>query len=354
MFKHVLFVGPQYKDHRGGIGAVLATYAASIEGFQFIASFDGNRGKIGNVMVFLRCIIKLSWRLAFRKEIEIIHLHSASKGSFYRKYILFLLAKYLGRRKVIYHLHGGNFHNFYDSSSGRVKRAINHIFSKADSIVCLSNSWSKYLGETFNSPKLAVVNNPVSLGNSSDHQHEKTNSRLHLLFLGLINENKGIFDLLTAIVNEKNFFEGKIVLSIGGSGDVEKLEKFIKEKGIDSIVKFKGWVDGQEKEVILSACDVLILPSYYEGLPVCILEAMNHGKAIIATTVGGIPEIVTNNENGFLFTPGDTKTLTSLLKMLTTDPELVKRLGDASLEKVKPYLINNVIKQLEVIYKSIA
>lgn len=148
-FKRVLFIGPQYKDHRGGIGAVLATYAACLEDFQFIASFDGSKGKIGNLIVFLQCIIKLSYRLALRKEIEIIHLHSASKGSFCRKYILFLLAKFIGGRKVVYHLHGGNFHNFYSTSSRGIKRAISHIFNKADYTICLSNSWFRYLDETY-------------------------------------------------------------------------------------------------------------------------------------------------------------------------------------------------------------
>src|SRR5690606_121092 len=136
-------------------------------------------------------------------------------------------------------------------------------------------------------------------------------------------------------------------------GEVESLRNYIENENLSDIVEYVGWVDGQKKNDLLLQCNVLILPSYNEGLPISILEAMSYGKAIIATTVGGIPEIVSDNENGFLFTPGDKETLAFLIKKFTTDPELIKRLGDVSLKKVQPYLIDNVIKQLEVIYKSI-
>ena len=126
-----------------------------------------------------------------------------------------------------------------------------------------------------------------------------------LLFLGLLGKNKGIYDLLECIRDHKVEFQGKLKLYIGGNGEIEHVKQLIKEYGIADIVIFEGWVSGDKKIELLNKSDAYILPSYKEGLPISILEAMSYGMPIISTPVGGIPEIVSNGENGYLVEPGN-------------------------------------------------
>lgn len=114
-----------------------------------------------------------------------------------------------------------------------------------------------------------------------------------------------------------------------------------------------GWVTREEKEIVLKKTDVFILPSYREGLPVSILESMSYGKAIIATNVGGIPEVVRDRENGLLIVPGELKQLENSLDFFIQNPELIKEYGIVSERIVQKYLPHSVLKDLTCIYESL-
>src|SRR5699024_2888363 len=140
----------------------------------------------------------LSWKLLFQKDIKIVHLHGASKGSFYRMYILFLLSKYIFHKKVVYHIHGGGFRHFYEQSGIFIKRLIEHIMNHSDLIICLSKYWYQYFDETFKIKDLYILNNPV-LQPSNTCLPKVRGAKIHFLFLGLIGKGKGIFDLLKVV-----------------------------------------------------------------------------------------------------------------------------------------------------------
>src|SRR5690606_40232854 len=111
------------------------------------------------------------------------------------------------------------------------------------------------------------------------------------------------------------------------------------------------WIDGTQKDELLTICDILVLPSYSEGLPMSILEAMSYGKTIISTSVGGIPEIVKEGENGFLVTPGDKRSLSEVLNKILGDRNLLDIMGNNSQNRIQPYLIYHVFEQLKSIYQ---
>jgi glycosyltransferase involved in cell wall biosynthesis len=127
----------------------------------------------------------------------------------------------------------------------------------------------------------------------------------------------------------------------------------IEKNNLQSIVKYAGWVSGELKESLLKGADVYILPSYNEGLPISILEAMSYKLPIISTPVGGITEVVHNNINGFIIQPGDKQAMFDALNKLIEQPMLVKAMGNKSSEIVEPYYAENVIPKLENIYKSL-
>jgi glycosyltransferase involved in cell wall biosynthesis len=127
----------------------------------------------------------------------------------------------------------------------------------------------------------------------------------------------------------------------------------IRQHKLEDIVFFEGWVSGEKKTTLLQESDVYVLPSYFEAMPLSILEAMSYGLPVIATTVGGVPEIVKNGKNGFLITPGDKKELAKSIKMFLHDMSLLRAYGETSSCLVQPYFAKNVLPKLEKIYNGL-
>jgi glycosyltransferase involved in cell wall biosynthesis len=343
-------IGPDYHKHRGGVGAVIEVYSRYFEVFNFIESY-----KVGSFLfksyVFSLSLIKLFLTLFSNRNIKIVHIHGSCNGSFYRKFIISVICKYLFRKIIIYHIHGGGFKIFYEKSNILVKRLINTLFSTADIVICLSQSWMEYYKQNFKIKRLIILPNIIDYPIKTEDS-AKTNL-ITLLFLGLICEAKGTFDLIEVIAKNKEQYRARIKLLIGGNGEVQHLRDLISKHSIEDIVEFLGWISNKEKADVLNNSDVYILPSYYEGLPISILESMSYGKAIIATNVGGIPEIVRNKENGLLINPGDLEQIKQAIDCFLENPGLIRVYGATSEQMVQKYLPRAVIKELEDIYKSV-
>jgi glycosyltransferase involved in cell wall biosynthesis len=122
---------------------------------------------------------------------------------------------------------------------------------------------------------------------------------------------------------------------------------------LQDLVEFKGWVTGAQKKALLQQADVFVLPSYYEGVPVAILEAMSYGKPIIATPVGGIPEIVQSGMNGWLHQPGDQAALLNAIRHYIDQPQSIQTHGAWSGKMIQDYYPGSIMPQLEGIYRSL-
>ena len=168
----------------------------------------------------------------------------------------------------------------------------------------------------------------------------------------MITAQKGIYDLLDVIKEIRHDLKDKFCLHIGGNGETERLQKLIDENDLSDLVRFEGWVSGEKKKELLSLADAYILPSYIEGLPISILEAMSYGLPILSTPVGGIPEVV-DETNGILFTPGDKKEMADAIKSMVGNPQIGKSKGNASREKAVRYYPDNVASELIEIYNGI-
>lgn len=93
---------------------------------------------------------------------------------------------------------------------------------------------------------------------------------------------------------------------IAGTGDIGNIKKASLERNIQNNISFPGWLDEIERDHYLKMSDIFFLPSYTEGMPMSILEAMGYGLPVVSTNIGGIPDLVKNNENGYLSDPGNT------------------------------------------------
>lgn len=346
MMNDVLFVGPDHGTHRGGIAAVLDTYSAHIRPFKFISSYN-NSGFLSRQFLFLKAAISLIRSLIGDKDIRIVHVHSAAKGSFIRKSILLRIARLFGRKTVL-HMHSGSFHTYYEHA-GILRPYIRRVFRKADVVVCLSQKWYEFYSTEFRIKRLVIIKNVIERP-ADLPQPLSSAGPLKLLFLGMVVEKKGIFDLLKVMAMHPDLFGGKVQLTIGGKGEEERLAETLRNKDLSGHVKFEGWVVGEKKNELLKNCDIFILPSHIEGLPISILEAMANGKPIISTVVGGIPEIVIPGRNGWLFQPGNLDELRNVLAEAIADRQRLKQYGENSYLLSESYSPNMVMESLRGVY----
>lgn len=343
IFDKVVFVGPDKSSMgQGGISSVMRAYSLYIKPFYYLRT-NSAHGTILGLVALMIMMMRLPYYRWFKK-VEIAHIHGATGKSFVRKTMIIKWAKVLGFR-LIFHCHSGHISD-YVNKRGREK--VCSVLDECDCVVALSNGWKRYFEEELGCKNVKVINNivyPVE-----NNLPEFTSEKIRLLFLGLICENKGIFDLLDVLVAHKEEFENKLILYVGGAGDVEYMNSIISKHRLDGIVKYLGWVSGEEKKRVIRDCDVCVLPSYVEGMPITILEAMANSKTVIASNVGGIPEIVKDGVNGLLHTPGDKDAIYRAIKYCLDNPNQLASYGKLGAEIVKDYYPLAVVSQLQELY----
>lgn len=343
--KRVLTLGCDYKSTHGGISTVINSYSKIYHTFRFLPT-SKCRSKIRNLVDLLIAVIIFSTKCCSR-SIAIVHIHTASNNSFRRKKLFIDIAHLFGKR-IVLHIHGGSFKEYTESN----KKLVESTIAKVDTIIALSTYWKEYFKATYPEKDVIIVPNIVEYPRT-DFSIKKDSHIITATFLGLICNNKGIFDLVEIIKDNKEFLKGRFRLHIGGNGETERLCKYIEEHGLSEIIRFEGWVGPDKKSELLSSSDVFILPSYIEGVPISILEAMTYRLPILSTNVGGIPEIVNHGKNGFLHNPGDKEKLFEYIKAIIENNERNKQMGDVSFEIVKPHLPENVSQTLEEIYNNL-
>lgn len=316
----VLMCGSDRKE-KGGMNSVIDQlmdhdWGDNFQFFYLATHVTGNPVK--KTLFFLNAYRKLK-RLTKKDVFDLLHIHMSYKGSFYRKYYVAKLCKKYNK-KVIIHLHGSEFEDFYNRGNVKRKRQIRELFSIADASIVLGEKWKKFVLNIAPIANVIVINNAVPF---PDIEVKKSGTIRTFLFLGALIQRKGVVDLLDAVKLMKDKGITKFHILIAGAGAEEyRLKEYVKDNKLESYVEFLGWITKEEKPEILKTSDVLVLPSYNEGLPIAILEAMSYGLPIISTNVGSIEEAVVNNKNGFLIEPGDINSLACAMTELTNDLEL--------------------------------
>lgn len=342
----VLMIGEYFKNNApGGMAAVLASYNENFEKMRFIPNWR-NSIFIVKLWYALYSYIWFILYMLFCQSVKIVHIQGAAFASFERN-IFFVRFGKLFKRKIIMHMHCADFKSYYNPSNHK-KRIINTINS-CDLFLVLSESWKEYfISIGVKKEIILVLNNTIKEPKLIDVK--KDCKKLNLLYLGVIGERKGIYDILKAIKDYKSVFKENLILRIGGNQEEEKLKKIIKEYDLNDIVIFEGFVSGLKKIECLNWADVYILPSFNEGLPIGILEAMSYGCPIISSPVGGIPSIVKDAENGFLVEPGNSIEIAEAIIKFINNKKLVDVYGKNSLKLVEPFLPENVFSTLKDIY----
>ncbi|ULQ57946.1 glycosyltransferase family 4 protein [Flavihumibacter rivuli] len=179
-----------------------------------------------------------------------------------------------------------------------------------------------------------------------------------LLYVGVINDRKNILLLLEALADltgQGKVFQLDVIGGFAKNDPYElKVKKFIADNNLERVVKLHGWKPQDELPGFLADADIFILPSKQETLPVAIEEAMAASRCVIASAVGGVPEMVEDGVSGFLFESGSKDALVSVLEKVYNNDALLDRVGKAAHEQaIAKYAPTTVAEQTIGYYKQV-
>ena len=340
----ILTIGCAYKPPRGGVAQLLSTYDSYVyEDFNFCANSGGGNFLLKMLKAFWGVILFLK-KMIFDRKIKIVHIHTASYNSFWRSSIYITLAR-LFRKKVLLHIHGGGFRDFYKKSPKRITRILN----RCDLIVTLTPAWKRYFEDITDSIPVEVVENVITPPRLNPQDSE--GDVIHFLFLGKICAEKGIYDLLSMLTENRDVAKS-VMLHVGGNGEVDKLKAYISDNNLQDCVIFEGWVEENRKADLFNLCEISILPSYAEGMPISLIEGTSYGRYTVSTKVGGIPEVITSDV-GTLYDAGDNKQLRNSIKHVVNNIDTIRNNRQKIVDASMKYMPGNVSEKLNLLYSTL-
>ncbi len=343
MKKKVLMIGPARSVHGGISGVVNNYYEAGLDK-QVDLCYIGTMVEGSKVKKLIKAAVAYLQFLCKLPGYDIVHVNVASDASYVRK-SLFIKAADRAGKKIVLHQHGGDFEGYYGGLSDKRKERVKKVLSMGDVFVALTPMAKEFFEMIVEPDKIMVLPNAVSVPS----EMTKTYGQKKLLFLGRICKEKGIRELLAVMPELKKQFPD-VMLYLGGIWEDESLKEQVEAH--KDCVTYIGWISGKEKEKYLADCDIFVLPTYFEGQPVSVLEAMAYSCAIAASEVGGIPQMITHEQTGLLMKPKSPESICEQLTKLLGDQMLCRYLGQNAREKVqKEFSIEESMKRLLSVYE---
>lgn len=355
--KKIIIVSPSLKEEENvsGISTITKFIINQNKDFEYIHFCLGkkDREKTGINRIFSLCISYIKWIKLLIRTKSIIHYNfPLSKFSILRDPFFIILA-ILFRKKIIIHIHGGIF--LFSNKIPTIYNAIlKKIFNLNVPFIVLSEKEKLELSSKYNCKSIYILPNSIDLTDSlSFNRKVNISSALRIGYLGRITEEKGISYLLKAC---KELKEKNINFTIKIAGGEEKNTNFIPlfSKLLNEKFKYEGIISGKSKSIFLENIDIFILPSYFEGLPMSLVESMSFGVVPITTDVGSINEIIENNINGLFIEVKDVDSIVTSIIKLSNNRELLKELSiNAKRTIILKFNPQKYISQLNYIYKQL-
>jgi glycosyltransferase involved in cell wall biosynthesis len=336
--------------HEGNMSFFARRYGVSVTEIESLAN---GRGPVDDIRAFLNL-----YRIIRKEKPDIVHLHLLKA-----RLLGGIAAKLAGAVHIVETFHGNLFRGYY----GRVKTALIVAAERVagwlvmDRVVALSESQRRELiGHRICPPSnIRVI--PLGLdlkrftgcSRFSGELRKELGLSPNTVLLGAIGRLvpiKGIDYLLSAAELVFRSTHTDFCLLIVGDGQLRKrLESRVAAMGLDGKIRFLGWRFDLER--IYADLDIVVLSSLNEGTPVCLLEAMAAGKAIVATDVGGVPDLVEDGRTGLLVPPKSSLALARAIIHYLQNPELRERIGSYGRDSVYPkYDISTLVANTKSFY----
>jgi glycosyltransferase involved in cell wall biosynthesis len=338
----ILMVGPVPPPY-GGIASVLedivrsplsADYAFDV--FARTAVFPARaNGWIGRNLFRLRRFLRF-YRQATSGHYDVLHIHSADPA--FRGTLIFMVLARLAGLQVLLHLHGTDWDDFYERISPFGKILIKTGLRLPHCIVVLYGLWADHIRKLVPCADVRVMGNLVRRQEPPDAAVVQ-NARQELglveddfvvLTVGSVGWRKGSFEILKAVpqvVTRENSVRFVLVGGEECSGDMARLREIVARERLDTWVRLTGETEREKVPALMNLARVFLLPSFIEGMPISIIEAMQWGVPVIATSVAAIPDMIQDRVSGLLISPGAPDEIASAVLCLLRDSELREKLA---------------------------
>lgn len=331
------------KQTRGGITSVIQAYTQSPLWENWHCrwlSTHIDTSQWQKIWVFMKAFSTYFFILP---KYSIVHFHLSEPPSAFRKLFFIYPAKWFGKKCII-HLHSFSPETSFNSKHRWLYK---RVFRSADQIIVLSSYWKTQLEKTFGDQlPITIVLNPSSFPIHSG----KTERKPFILFAGTLNGRKGYKDAIKAFAMlHQELPDWQLYLA--GNGEIAEAEKLAAELGVSEKAICVGWIEKLYKEKLFSEASVFCLPSYAEGFPMAVIDAMAHNIPVITTPVGGITDMFKNGESVLLHEPGDIDQLAQQMRTmmnLATLRTAISTQAYALLEN--HFTIENIAAQMDGIY----
>ena len=337
----VLLLGP----HRAAVSGVSthlnllmdSTLAEEYEVVHFQVGSEGrDEGAIGKLLRLAVSPFFLAASIVFR-HVAIVHINtSLNRKAYWRDLVYLFIAKALGAR-ILYQVHGGALPRKFFAGSPLLTSLLRWTLRVPDVVVVLAQVELRAYREFVPDQEVVALPNGIDCRPYSgvptvlsDHSHP-----LQLVYIGRVAREKGLYETLQGLrLAHELGVDARLVIA-GTGAEEPRLRRYAQALGIGARVCFVGPVFGNDKVKLLSGADVMVLPSYSEGLPYALLESMAAGVPVIATPVGAIPDVVSDGIHGFLVPPRDGKAIAESLAILAGDRDKLSWMSRACRRRVR-------------------
>ncbi|PFN07059.1 glycosyltransferase family 4 protein [Bacillus cereus] len=348
---NVIMIGSHLRV-TGGITRVVKNYMQAglneKTNLEYFPTYYGSNHFV-NILYFAIQYIKLFFQLnVLSRKYDVAHIHMSYRGSFLRKRKIIQL---LNRKNIpiVLHMHGSQFKDFYNESPDKRKEQIVDTLNKVTVILALGEQWKEYY-ESICTAKVVSLDNAVFPKQAVNDSED----RVYITTMGVLSQRKGTYDLIEVGAKLKGKIDSKYKFVLAGDGEIGKVKKKITELGLGDLFIVPGWISDEKKiEDIYRKSIIYVLPSYNEGMPMSILEAMSYGLPVISTNVGSISSVV-EKENGFVVNPGDIKELADKINYLLNNESNIERISESNTEKIcAKYNVYTSLEKVHLLYEEI-
>jgi N-acetyl-alpha-D-glucosaminyl L-malate synthase BshA len=322
--------------------------------FRAIVHFKGLKDNLRLLTYIISLFFNLI-RIIRKYKIDVIHAHSAIPTG-----LVGVIVAKLTRLNSFITAHGMDINNFeVNSIYGRL---ISFSLNSCNVAIAVSEDLAKKMREYgVGQNKIVILKNAVDNKLFKPMRNEKLRNdygikedEVLILFVGYLDIFKGIFEIIDAFCELHRHNKNLKLMMVGTGPKKTELKRKISKMGLENEVILTGALLHDQVVYYYQAADLFVLPSYTEGLPLSLLEAMACGLPVVASNVGGIPGVVEDGVNGYLVPSKDKGLLIQKLAILTSEEELRSKFGKKSSEIIE-YEFNIKIKvdKLAELYKSL-
>lgn len=290
---------------------------------------DGERGGFFRISSILRKY--KDWEKLLKKYPNaIVHYNFPLEKPSILRDPPFMKAVLRNGNKMVVHIHGGVYLTSA-SIAFPFRQILEHVFSWQVPFIALSEKEAEILRDKFHARNVVSLPNCIDLRDAKtfERNYKDDSTPLTLGYLGRIAKTKGMDYLFQACCQLK---EHKLPFRLRIAGTEEVKEQFLPKfrKILGNQFEYCGLVSGETKNVFLRSLDLLVMPTFYEGLPMSLLECMGYGVLPVITPVGSIPTIVTDQQNGLFIKVKDTTSIVNAITFLHTHRDKLEQMSISS------------------------